>query len=62
MATNKLLSQIELNNYKKIPPIERTDKPSRLKITDSLVAPIEKTDVPNYVLNTSNSKFNQSNN
>ena len=53
MATNKLLTQIELNNYKKIPPIERADKPAKLKITDPLVAPIEKTDVPNYVLNTS---------
>ena len=58
MAANKvLLNQIELNSYKKIPPIEKkTTKSVKLKLTDPLVAPVEKLEVPNYVLNTSINK------
>lgn len=38
---------------KVIPPIQPKRVPKKLQMTDSLVAPVEKTDVPNHVLNTS---------
>ena len=57
----KLASNIDLNSMrssmpKKIPPIETLAvprKPKKLNFNDSLVAPIQKTYVPNHVLNTS---------
>lgn len=45
---------IELNQNKKIPPIQPKRQPNRLKLTDSLVAPVEKIPVPNHLLDTSN--------
>ena len=46
------MTDIKLNVHKKMPPIT-TRKPNKLKLTDPLVATVEKTDVPNHVLNTS---------
>ncbi|RMZ96259.1 Primary ciliary dyskinesia [Brachionus plicatilis] len=43
---------IELNQNKKIPPIQPKRQPNRLKLTDSLVAPVEKIPVPNHLLDT----------
>ena len=49
------MTDIKLNNHKKVPPIASSvpRKPNKLKLTDQIVATIEKTDVPNHVLNTS---------
>ena len=58
--TNKLRTQHEmtdvtLNTHKKVPPIATTiRKPNKLKLSDQLIATVEKTEVPNHVLNTSN--------
>jgi hypothetical protein len=56
MAASKLINNLDLNQmHKKIPPLEPLvpRKPKKLLMTDSLVAPIEKIDVPNHILNTS---------
>lgn len=61
-----LSSDIRLNPNRVIPPIPSNNssnrlqelqiiprKPNKFKLTDSLVAPAEKIDVPNHILNTS---------
>jgi hypothetical protein len=52
---SKLANPIDLNPNKKIPPIGDPTKRTlnKLKITDSLVAPVEKQPVPDHALNTS---------
>ncbi|CAF0716220.1 unnamed protein product [Brachionus calyciflorus] len=56
MASKLLSTQfdsIDLNQNKKIiPPIKSPRKLNKIKITDSLVAPIQKVEVPNHLLNT----------
>ena len=55
MMANKVRSQRELpdlkiNMHKKVPPITNViRKPNKLKITDSLVATVPKTEVPNHI-------------
>ena len=66
MATSKQASKLQdLNEFKNkmpsnvslkkvMPPIQvKQRQPKKLLMTDSLVAPVEKTDVPNHVLDTS---------
>ena len=56
MAASKLANSVDLNQMRqKIPPIENLTlrKPKKLLMTDSLVAPIKRKDVPNHTLNTS---------
>ncbi len=58
IRSQRELTDIKLNVHKKVPPITNaTRKPNKLKITDPLVATVEKTEVPNHVLNTSIKKF-----
>lgn len=45
---------VELNPKKKIPPIQSKRQSNSLKLSDSLVAPVEKQPVPDHLLNTSN--------
>ncbi len=48
------MNQIRQQFYKTIPPIESIErKPKKISLTDSLIKPIEKIDVPNHILNTS---------
>lgn len=61
MASKMISGQkesIELNQNKKIPPIQSKRQPNSLKLSDSLVAPVEKQPVPNHLLNTSNQVIN----
>ena len=56
MASSKLANSMDLNQIRqKIPPIENLmlRRPKKLLMTDSLVAPIKRKDVPNHILNTS---------
>ncbi len=62
----KLASNLDLNSIrlpKKIPPIEKSmiRKIKKIDFEESLVATVKKLDVPNHVLNTSNSKSKTNN-
>lgn len=50
-----MISSTSAVSFKKvIPPIQQKRMPKKIQMTESLVAPVEKLDVPNHVLNTSN--------
>ena len=51
--TNKMPSSISMKKVMPPIPVQQKRMPKKLLMTDSLVAPVEKTDVPNHVLNTS---------
>ena len=63
MAASKVMEQFDSQQFKgfnnqlpkKIPPITEvvTRKPKKIEMSQSLVAPVEKYDVPNHLLNTS---------
>ena len=55
LASNLDLTQSMRSPLKKIPPIDSSvavRKPKKINFDESLVAPVERLDVPNHVLNT----------
>ena len=54
IASSYELAELKLSTIKKMSTAEQsTRKLNKLKQSDTLVAPIEKTDLPNHALNTS---------